>query len=142
MKIESKPDLNVVLDLLRRSELPAEDLTSELLDSFYGYWNEKGFVGVIGLEIYYDNALLRSLAVDSSERGKGIGKMLVEFAERSALQKNVKSLYLLTTTAEKFFEKNGYTSIPRTEAPESIRNTTEFSVICPSNSVFMVKHLI
>lgn len=142
MKIENKPDMGEVIDLLKRAELPAEDITPDLMGNFYAYRNEKRIIGIVGLEIYNDSALLRSLAVDSSERGRGIGKMLVEFAEKSALRKNVKSVYLLTTTAEKFFELNGYVSVARTEAPEPIKNTKEFSIICPSNSVFMVKHLI
>jgi len=141
MKFLQKPDIAEVISLLKKSDLPFEDITPELLENFYAYSGKEGITGVVGLEIYDEAALLRSLAVESSERGRGLGKSLVKFAENSAKEKNVKSIYLLTTTAQKFFERNGYVCIDRKEAPEAIKKTREFSEICPSSSVFMVKHI-
>jgi len=141
MKFLQKPAIAEVISLLKKSDLPFEDITPELLENFYAYSGKEGITGVVGLEIYDEAALLRSLAVESSERGRGLGKSLVKFAENSAKEKNVKSIYLLTTTAQKFFERNGYVCIDRKEAPEAIKKTSEFSEICPSSSVFMVKHI-
>jgi amino-acid N-acetyltransferase len=141
MNILEEPSITEVIGLLKKSDLPFEDITPELLKSFYAYRNRNGIVGIVGLEIYEDCALLRSLAVESYERGKGYGKSLIGYAENSAKEKNVKSIYLLTTTAQKFFERNGYVCIDRKEAPEAIKKTKEFSAICPSSSVFMVKHI-
>jgi len=141
MKFLQKPAIAEVISLLKKSDLPFEDITPELLENFYAYSGKEGITGVVGLEIYDEAALLRSLAVESSERGRGLGKSLVKFAENSAKEKNVKSIYLLTTTAQKFFERNGYVCIDRKEAPEAIKKTREFSEICPSSSVFMVKHI-
>jgi|GEM_PF-1466424 len=45
--------------------------------------------------------------------------------------------HLLTTTAENYFAKKRFTKSPRENAPNSIRQTTEFSVLCPSTSVYM-----
>jgi amino-acid N-acetyltransferase len=53
----------------------------------------------------------------------------------------VKELYLLTTTAEKFFPKLGFDSIDRDNVPTPIQATEEFSSICPSTAVCMVKKL-
>jgi len=141
MKFLQKPAIAEVISLLKKSDLPFEDITPELLENFYAYNGKEGITGVVGLEIYDEAALLRSLAVESSERGRGFGKSLVKFAENSAKRKNVKSIYLLTTTTQKFFERNGYVCIDRKEAPEAIKKTKEFSEICPSSSVFMVKHI-
>jgi len=141
MKFLKKPAIAEVISLLKKSDLPFEDITPELLENFYAYNGKEGITGVVGLEIYDEAALLRSLAVESSERGRGFGKSLVKFAENSAKRKNVKSIYLLTTTTQKFFERNGYVCIDRKEAPEAIKKTKEFSEICPSSSVFMVKHI-
>ena len=96
---------------------------------------------MVGLELFGEVALLRSLAVASSRRGSGLGSRLVAHAERHARDQGVQSLFLLTTTAEKFFLRRGYTRIPRDEAPAAIKGTREFSGICPASSAFMVKNL-
>jgi len=70
-----------------------------------------------------------------------VGSGLVAHAERHAREQGVQSLYLLTTTAEKFFLRRGYTRIPREDAPAAIKSTKEFSGICPVSSSFMVKKL-
>ena len=71
-----------------------------------------------------------------------MGSRLVAHAERHARDQGVQSLYLLTTTAEKFFLRRGYARIPREEAPAAIKGTKEFSGICPASSAFMVKQLM
>jgi N-acetylglutamate synthase-like GNAT family acetyltransferase len=53
----------------------------------------------------------------------------------------VRALYLLTTTAETYFEHRGYRRIDRADAPPSIQSTREFASLCPSNSAFMIKRL-
>jgi len=50
-----------------------------------------------------------------------------------------KGIYLLTTTAERFFERLGYARVLRDAAPVAIQRTQEFSALCPSNSAFMVQ---
>ena len=62
-------------------------------------------------------------------------------AERHARSRGVRELYLLTTTAERFFERLGYRRTGRENAPEAIRGTQEFSGLCPSSSAFLVKEL-
>ena len=51
------------------------------------------------------------------------------------------NFYLLTNTAERFFERLGYRRTDRENAPEAIRRTQEFSGLCPSSSALMVKAL-
>ena len=53
-----------------------------------------------GLELFGDVALLRSLVVSSETRSSGMGTALVRHAESYALSQGVRTLYLLTTTAE------------------------------------------
>jgi N-acetylglutamate synthase-like GNAT family acetyltransferase len=56
---------------------------------------------------------LASLIVKKSHRGKGIGKRLLSAAEKKAKALGFKSLYLYTTTAQKFYEENGWTEVQR-----------------------------
>jgi amino-acid N-acetyltransferase len=79
--------------------------------------------------------------VDEAMRGRGCGRRLVAEAEQYAARNGVQSLYLLTTTAEEFFRRLGYVRIDRASAPEAIRQTSEFSGLCPSSSAVMMKAL-
>jgi amino-acid N-acetyltransferase len=65
----------------------------------------------------------------------------VSQAELHAKSQGAREIYLLTTTAERFFERLGYTRVPREAAPLAIQQTQEFSALCPSSSAFMVKQL-
>ncbi len=141
MRIFPKPSESEVRRLLAEAGLPAEDLAPDALEDFLGCGPEGALTGVVGLEILGTEALLRSLAVARSERGRGYGKMLVAEAERRARARGVERVYLLTTTAAEFFARLGYHEVPRDEAPPSIRVTSEFSVVCPTNSVLMLKVL-
>ena len=86
-------------------------------------------------------ALLRSLAVIDEIRSMGYGKALVTHVENYAIRNNINEVYLLTQTAEAFFIKLGYKIIPKEDAPESIKNTTEFKTLCPDNATLMFKSL-
>ena len=141
MKIFANPDESSVKQLLSESSLPISDITTQHLQHFFGCGSSLGLEGVIGLELFGEVALLRSLAVASSRRGTGVGSGLVAHAERHARDQGVQSLYLLTTTAEQFFLRRGYARIPRDKAPVAIKSTSEFSGICPVSSAFMVKYL-
>jgi len=141
MNIYRQPPESEVRRLLAESDLPTSDLTLEHLSHFFGCGSTQKPQGVVGLEIYGSVALLRSLAVAEKKRRRGCGKALVAEAERYAQACGVERLYLLTTTAEKFFERLGYKHAVREAAPEPIRRTHEFSGLCPSSSAFMVKEL-
>jgi amino-acid N-acetyltransferase len=141
MDIFANPDESAVKQLLSESSLPISDITTQHLQHFFGCGSSLGLEGVIGLELFGEMALLRSLAVASSRRNSGLGSRLVAHAERHARDQGVQSLYLLTTTAEQFFLRHGYARIPRDKAPAAIKSTSEFSGICPVSSAFMVKAL-
>lgn len=141
MHIFRGPPEPEVRRLLTDANLPISDLAQEHFEHFFGCGPEKSPKGVVGLEIFGSDALLRSLAVEEKIRGRGCGKALVAEAERYAQRRGVHRIYLLTTTAAKFFERLGYRAISRDDAPECVRATKEFSALCPLDSAFMVKDL-
>lgn len=141
MDIFIQPSEAGVKRLLNGSRLDGSDLTTEHLRHFFALGTKEEPEGVVGLELFGSVALLRSLAVVSSRRRAGLGSKLVAHAEDYARTKGIKSLYLLTDTAESFFEHRGYNRSGRGDAPPAIRETKEFSEICPVSSAFMVKHL-
>jgi amino-acid N-acetyltransferase len=135
------PPEGAVRRLLAEANLPTADVTAAHLEHFFGCGLQQAPKGIVGLELYGEHALLRSLAVDPDTRGRGCARALVEGAERHARRCGVRRLYLLTTTAADFFARLGYKRVEREKAPDSIRATSEFSTLCPSSSVLMLKEV-
>lgn len=134
----SRHDLAAARALLQTSGLPTQGLTSDhLLLACAG----SEIVGTAALEIYLDGVLLRSVAVDAQHRGTGIGTGLTEAALDEARSSGATAAYLLTTTAAPFFEQRGFRILPRSEVPESIRQSVEFESLCPSSAAAMVRSL-
>jgi amino-acid N-acetyltransferase len=111
------------------------------LEHFFFTGSDGAPSALVGLEIYGEAALLRSLVVSAAARTQGLGSALVRHAEEYAAAHQVRALYLLTSTAEAYFERRGYRRIDRSEAPPSIQSTREFASLCPSSSAFMIKRL-
>ena len=82
--------------------------------------------------------LLRSVAIKPSSQNQGIGQMLVRKIEEFAIESQIKKLYLLTDTAEHFFYGLDYRKIPRNSTDVRIKQSIEFTTLCPSAPV-MVK---
>jgi amino-acid N-acetyltransferase len=135
------PSRSAAVALLEAAQLPAADLTDAHMEHFF-YSGPSGTpTGLVGIELYGADALLRSLAVVSGSRSTGLGSALVRHVEAHARSRGVRSIFLLTTTAAEFFARRGYRPVDRGSAPPAIRNTREFADICPASSAFMVKDL-
>jgi amino-acid N-acetyltransferase len=141
VNIYRNPSAPQVGQLLAACDLPASDLSPEHMEHFFACGAPGAPQGIVGLEIHGEVALLRSLAVAAERRGMGYGSALVAAAESHARLRGVQPLYLLTTSAGRFFEHLGYAQVSRESAPEEIRRTREFSALCPSSAAFMLKAL-
>jgi amino-acid N-acetyltransferase len=141
LMIRGRPLYAPVAAMLATAGLPTEDLCEAYLDHFFYAGSNASPTGLVGLEIYGPDALLRSLLVEERERGRGLGMALVRHAEAYAALQGVRSIYLLTVTAEPFFHRLAYARLDRGVAPPSIQRTSEFASLCPASSAFMVKRL-
>lgn len=141
LMIRERPPQSSVDALLEAEGLPASDLTEAHLQHFFFTGTDGAPSALVGLEIYGRDALLRSLVVSAVARTRGVGSALVLHAEQYAAARQVRALYLLTTTAESYFERRGYRRIDRAEAPPAIQSTREFASLCPASSAFMFKRL-
>jgi amino-acid N-acetyltransferase len=139
--IRGRPTRSTAVALLQAQGLPASDITDEHLEHFFFVGSDGSPAGLVGLELYGVDALLRSLVVAENARGKGLGSTLIDHAQQYAASKGVRSIYLLTTTAEGFFRRLGYERIERSNAPPSIERTLEFAGLCPASSAFMSKQI-
>jgi amino-acid N-acetyltransferase len=141
LQIRERPPHLSVVALLEAEGLPASDLTETHLQHFFFTGSDGAPSALVGLEIYGEFALLRSLVVSAAARTQGLGSALVVHAEEYAAAHQVRAVYLLTTTAETYFEHRGYRRIDRAEAPPAIESAREFASLCPSSSAFMIKRL-
>jgi amino-acid N-acetyltransferase len=130
-----------VIGLLESASLPSSDLSEGDMRDFFYAGPSGAPIGIVGLQFYGSDALLRSLVVSASHRAQGLGQRLVEHAEQHARSRGIATIYLLTTTAEHFFRSRGYVVTPRDSAPATIRSTPEFAGLCPASSAFLSKRL-
>ncbi len=132
-------DLQEVITLLKLVNLPIEGVKEHFQD-FFIIRNDKMTVGCVGIEIYENVGLLRSLAIHPTFQRKGLGQQMVSKIEDYSAEKGIHKIYLLTETAEKLFLKLGYRIIPREETDPNVKQSIEFTTICTSSPV-MVKDL-
>jgi amino-acid N-acetyltransferase len=130
-------DIDRVESALRNSELPLDGLRDQFGDGYAVAEVDGSLIGVEGIEVHGDDGLLRSAAVVSSWRGKGVGDALTRDRIEWARQRGLRSLYLLTTTAGDYFPRFGFATTDRESAPPAVRSSREFSEACPSTALFM-----
>lgn len=125
--------------------LAAENMpTSDVAEANRQFWRkvvDGQAVGFVGLEVYGDVALLRSLAVPSEFKGHGHGADLVSAAIAQAKQQGVSTLWLLTKSAKPFFERIGWELADRASAPSAIAQTRQFDGLCSASATCMIKRI-
>jgi len=129
-----------IVQLLQSLQLPVNDLPDSL-DSFVVAEKDGAIIGVAGLELYGQFGLLRSVAVNPQHRNKQLGKKLVAAIEQKASSLKLSQLILLTETAEPYFEKLGYKQLQRNDVPGPVKQSSEFSHVCPVSAVVMQKQI-
>jgi amino-acid N-acetyltransferase len=134
-------DLHTVLGLLRRAGLPTEGVEAGSLADFVIAEAGGTAVGVVGLEVYRESALLRSAAVEEGWRGTGVGRALIDRALAMSNERGIRDVFLLTTTAEHYFPRFGFACVCRESVPEALQTSAEFQGACPSTAVVMRKSM-
>jgi len=127
----SERDLPEIRALLARLQLPLAGVDEHLRTMLVAREDEE-IVGTAALELYADGALLRSVAVEPMRQGKLLGHQLTDAALRLASTHGANTVFLLTTTAERFFPKFGFEQITRDQVPQSVRGSVEFQSACPA----------
>ena len=131
-------DLAAVERLLEANHLPLDGVR-EAFASFVVAESDDDVVGVAGLEVCEGDALLRSVAVADEWRSRGLGRALVARVISDAEARGLHALYLLTTTADRYFPSFGFHRIARDEVPAPILATKEFQDACPESATVMCR---
>lgn len=112
-------DWNEIRNLLTANRLPVQGALNHL-SNFVVATDNGRVVGAIGLEIYGDIGLLRSLVVASNMRGRSIAKRLIKHMIERCREKQLSALYLLTGNADPLFEGYGFEKMPRADMPTKL----------------------
>ncbi|RIH88929.1 Amino-acid acetyltransferase [Calidithermus terrae] len=127
-------DLPAVLELLEQAALPRRGVEQHL-GHFLLEFDGATLVGCAGLEVYGDAGLLRSVAVRPEYRSRGVAGRLVGALLEQARRQGLKSLSLLTTTAEGYFPRYGFARVAREQLPPALYASEEFRGACPEGAV-------
>jgi amino-acid N-acetyltransferase len=139
MKLK-RTEIPYATELLKDNELPYSDINTESVQLF-SIEQDKQTIGIIGFEQYGKHGLLRSFVIEKQYRSKGLGARILSDFEKMASEQGITEFFILTTTADKFFARNGFEVFDRNAVPQLIANTTEFDSICPASAVCMRKIL-
>jgi len=134
-------DLPGIEQLLTKAELPLAGV-AESLPGFVVAESDGAIVGTAALELCSDNALLRSVAVAPEWRSRGLGRALVTRVIADAESRGLRALYLLTTTAERYFPSFGFREVARAHVPADVQRTKEFRGACPESAVVMCRDCV
>jgi N-acetylglutamate synthase-like GNAT family acetyltransferase len=136
----NKEDLEGLRKFLERANLGSDGLTGESVSSFLLLEDEAGGLkGSLGMEVFEEFGLLRSLVVSAGQAEKEIF-MLFDQMVALAKEKGMKSLFLATNkgAALPFFELMGFEKIGRGELPAGFYQSEHIrQVLNVDNSVFL-----
>lgn len=116
--------------------MPTAGLSATLAD-FYVAEQGGRIVGAIGLEPYGAAALLRSAVVEPAFRGSGVGEAMIRRILDHAGARGMSEVFLLTTTAERYFPRFGFVEIAREDVPRAVQGSLEFREACPDSAIAM-----
>lgn len=129
-------DYQQIAALLQAAKLPVDGVC-EHLSHFSVLEEGDQIIGAVGLEIYGQDALLRSMVVAEKNAETGLGELLYQTILREAKQAKLTNLYLLTETAEAFFAKKGFVRIDRATVTSPVAQSVEFISACPASAACM-----
>lgn len=128
--------LDYIERLLSRADLPTADVR-EQAGAFRVATVAGERVGLGGVERHGRDGLVRSVVVEPSARGQGVGAALVAALADEVRAAGVERLFLLTTDAAAFFAAQGFEPVARESVPERIRETAQFASLCPDSATVM-----
>lgn len=132
----SRKDWAAIRQLLNSQGLPVEGAYTHL-QHFQLAFHKDALIACGGLEIYAQDALLRSITIKPEAKGQGCGQQMVRQLMEAARSAGVKHLYLLTTNAQEYFHQFGFRAIPTNKLPVSLQASRQLQGACPASAIAM-----
>jgi len=131
-------DLEAIRHLLGSTHLPTDGLSDQFPGAYVVSRLGAEVVGAAGLEQHGCDGLLRSVAVAGDHRRRGLGRALIVSRIEAARLAQLKSIYVLTTTATEVFVEMGFVETDRASVPAEMAASREFRETCPSTATCLV----
>ena len=131
-------DADAIVTLVRDAQLAVPGVV-EHVETFLVAERDQRAVGAIGLEVRGTDALLRSAVVSPEARGAGIGASLVTAVFDLARGEGVETMYLLTTSAQGYWARQGFVVVSRDVVPDAVKRSEEFVGACPAAAAAMMR---
>jgi amino-acid N-acetyltransferase len=129
-------DLDAITRLLVGSLLPSRDVGGANQRFIVATENGR-LLGCAGLQVAGPDGLVRSMAVHWTRRNAGLGSRLHDRLLFEAVLAGVRTLYVVTTTAEDFFAGHGFRKVKATAVPPRLQASEEFTAFVPGGSTVM-----
>jgi len=130
------PDLPAIAQLLHDGGLQA-GAARERLGRTIVAQADRTAIATASWDPVGDAALLRSIAVAPDARGTGTGLLVTAAAIRQIAGNGVRSVYLVTTDAERFFARCGFRTVAREDVPREVLDHRQIARECPSTAPVM-----
>jgi amino-acid N-acetyltransferase len=140
IELAQPSDLPEILALLNECGLPEAGLACRPGTLILAAKDEDRVVGCAALELFAEQALMRSVAVAADRRGRGLGDRVVEGALELARRLRIEDIYLLTDDAERFFARHGFQPIDRSSVPAAVAGSSGFTSCRCAAATCMVRH--
>lgn len=131
------PDLPPVATLLHGGGLQAGNVRERAGRTVVAQTGRDTLIATAAWDPAGDAALVRSVAVAASHRGKGAGIAVVAGALRLAARAGVSEAYLATVEAEGFFAACGFQRVPREDVPDAVMAHPQIARECPASAAVM-----
>lgn len=126
---------------LAEAHLPVDDLTDPGRN-FFVFTDASGAIfGFGGYELPGDLALIRSMVVPETARGRGIGAAILAALLERVTAAGAREAWLFTKHAAPFFAHRGFRARARYEVPPPVLATKQASSVCPITAVVMSRPL-
>jgi len=118
-------DAPALRSFLTTQGLPTEDILAPGTVYWLAETASKELIASAGLEFGNEAGLLRSVATAEIQRGKGLGKIMVDTALEKARAHGLRHVYLFSTGAGNYFVGLGFVESPVEELVAAVPNAPQ-----------------
>ena len=110
-------------DAWREPYMPREELDEEIAAGvdFWGYDDDSGLLGVMGIQAVRDVELIRHAYVRPAAQGRGVGGALLAHLERGRIGRLLVGTWAAAEWAIRFYEHRGFVLVPREATADLLR---------------------
>jgi amino-acid N-acetyltransferase len=121
-------DVPRMMELIAGAHMPAM-FVEEHMGGFIAAERDGELVACGGIEMYEDSGLIRSVVVDETGRGLGLGGKLAELLIAKGLDAGAADLYLFTGDALQFWARFGFAEVTFEEWRDPARLSWQYQFL-------------